>query len=171
MPNGDGRIPCAGCGALVSSADGPTHRYIGASPGCWAVYGEVLAREYSDYRYGKLHQLTVDTYAVQHPGTPSPQSIQSVTLHLVGLYLVFERGYASHQVTQAIQQLTAHKKDFSWLEPPLSMGSVTVLDLHAAESPADHAAQVRQWGESVWNAWAIHHGAARHYAERWLTLS
>ena len=32
------------------------------------VYGEVLAREYSDPSYVSLHRLTADTYAVQHPG-------------------------------------------------------------------------------------------------------
>lgn len=36
--------PCPGCGALVPSSDGPTHPYLGASPGCWvppASPGEV----------------------------------------------------------------------------------------------------------------------------------
>lgn len=170
VPDEGGLGPCIGCGAIVSRADGPTHRYIGASPGCWALYGEVLAREYSDSRYGQVHQLTVDTYAVQHPGTPSPQSIQSVTLHLVGLYLVFGRGHALDQVAPAIQRLTAHKGDFIWLEPPPSQGSLTVCHVHAAQRPDEHAARVRQWGESVWTAWAIHHGAARRYAGQWLAL-
>ena len=66
------RIACTGCGALVPDTPGPTHRYIGASPQCWALFGEVLAREYSDFRYASVHQLTVDSYAAQHPGTPSP---------------------------------------------------------------------------------------------------
>src|SRR5436190_1879442 len=42
-------VPCIGCGVLTPDADGPTHPYLGASPGCWAVYGEVLAREYGEY--------------------------------------------------------------------------------------------------------------------------
>src|SRR5512145_2280867 len=91
------KIPCIGCGARVAEGSGSAHPYIGASPGCWALYGEVLAREYTDPRYGTAHQLTVDAYAAQHPGTPSPQSIQSVTIHLVGLYIVFELGRTSLQ--------------------------------------------------------------------------
>ena len=74
--------PCAGCGALVPVTDGPTHPYIGASPGCWAIYGEVLAREYGEYAYPPVHRLTVDAYAAQHPGVPSRRSIQSVAIHL-----------------------------------------------------------------------------------------
>ena len=170
MPSADKQSACSGCGALVSAADGPTHRYIGATAGCWSVYVEVLAREYSDARYGQLHQLTVDTYAVQHPGTPSPQSIQSVTVHLVGLYLVFGLGQAPHRVTQSIQRLTVHKKEFVWLEPPSSMGPVTILDVLAAPDAVEHLRRVRQWGESVWRAWESHHPTARRYAEQWLAV-
>ena len=78
----ESRIPCIGCGALVPQQDGPTHRYMESSPGCWAIYCEVLAQEYSDIAFATAHRLTVDAYAVQHPGTPSPQSIQSIGVHL-----------------------------------------------------------------------------------------
>ena len=66
------RIPCVGCGARVPKMDGPTHRYMEASPGCWHVYGQVLARDYTDPFLRAVHRLTTDTYAVQHPGRPSP---------------------------------------------------------------------------------------------------
>jgi hypothetical protein len=42
------------------------------------VYGEMLAREYGDPAYFRVHQLTVDTYAVQHPGPRERRAIQSV---------------------------------------------------------------------------------------------
>src|SRR5438105_15652536 len=54
-------VPCVGCGALVPDIGGPTHRYIGASPGCWQAYGELLPT-------GTAHLLVVDVYAAQHPG-------------------------------------------------------------------------------------------------------
>ncbi len=72
-----GLKPCVGCGALVLDIEGPTHRYLGVLPGCWALYGEVLKREYSDHREWLVHRLTVDAYAVQHQGESSPQTIQS----------------------------------------------------------------------------------------------
>lgn len=76
---------CFSCGALVKDIDGPVHRYMDSSPGCWATFGEVLAREYSAVNYGLNHRLTVDAYALQHPGKHSPQSIQSIAVHLVSL--------------------------------------------------------------------------------------
>ena len=89
------RIACPGCGALVPDTPGPTHRYIGAPGAVLGALREVLAREYSDFRYASVHQLTVDSYAAQHPGEPSRQSIQSVAVHLISLHLMLERGYGS----------------------------------------------------------------------------
>ena len=68
-------IICPGCGARVRDFDGATHAYIGAVAGCWELFGEVLAREYEQPAYFAVHHLTVDAYAVQHPGTPSPRTI------------------------------------------------------------------------------------------------
>jgi uncharacterized protein DUF5946 len=61
--------PCPGCGAVLPPSSGPTHEYIGASPACWAVFGEVLAAEYGDRTFWPAHHITVDAYAAQHPGT------------------------------------------------------------------------------------------------------
>ena len=69
---------CLSCGGVFPDIDGPVHRYMKSSPGCWAVYGEVLAREYEDPYFFEVHRLTVDAYAVQHPGSTDRQSIQSV---------------------------------------------------------------------------------------------
>ncbi|MEJ7711938.1 MAG: DUF5946 family protein [Pyrinomonadaceae bacterium] len=98
--------PCIGCGALAPDTDGATHKYIGASPGCWEIFGEVIAKEFSDMAYYSVHQLTVDTYAVHHPGTPSRQSIQSVTVHLVSLFGVLECGFNIEETTKIKQRLT-----------------------------------------------------------------
>src|SRR3954470_16111070 len=84
--------PCPGCGRLYPGSDGATHAYIGASAGCWARYGELLALEYGDARLMRWHRLTVDSYAAQHPGVPARRSAQSVHVHLAGLYLTLERG-------------------------------------------------------------------------------
>ena len=83
---------CPGCGLVLPARDGPAHPYIGASPACWALFGELLAREYADPRYRRVHRTTVDAYATQHPGVPERRSVQSVALHLAGLLLVFEEG-------------------------------------------------------------------------------
>ena len=82
---------CPGCGLDLPEHDGPTHAYIGASPACWALYGELLAREYGELRYPPSHRLTVDVYAIQHPGGGERRAIQSVAVHLMALCLVLER--------------------------------------------------------------------------------
>lgn len=164
-PGSDPR-PCYGCGALVPDMEGSTHRYLGASAGCWAVYGEVLEREYGDFRYGRSHGLTVDAYAAQHPGTPSPQSIRSVAVHLVALFLRLERGARTEELYSARERVASLGKrgGLAWLEPPASRGGITILDVRDAEDPDEHAERVRVWAASVWRAWSCHHEAIRWWA-------
>jgi hypothetical protein len=158
-------LPCTGCGAVLPREDGPTHRYLESSPACWRLYGEVLAREYSDARYHAIHRLTVDAYAVQHPGSESPQSTQSVALHLISLYLVLERGWSPDGATRALQRAAKRKKELWWLEPPVNRGAVTVADVHATSTPTDHVAEVHHWSRAAWRAWAAHHATVRVWVQ------
>ena len=147
--------------------EGPTHRYLGASPGCWAVYGEVLEKEYGDYlRYAPVHRLTVDAYAAQHPGVPSPQSIQSVAVHLIRLHLVLERGLRPERANAAMQWTVSRSKRFVWLDPPVSLGEITILDVRDAKDPDEHIERVREWARLEWEAWAPHHETVRRWADR-----
>jgi hypothetical protein len=148
----------------VPEMDGPTHRYLESSPGCWHVYGQVLAREYSDPAFGTLHRLTVDSYAVQHPGRPSAQAIRSVCIHLVSLHLVLERGLAAAYATRVMAAAARAKERFFWLTPPAAMGVFTVADVAAAATPAEHEEKVRTWAEAAWAAWARHHATVRGWA-------
>ena len=157
---------CPGCGALFAPHDGPTHRYMESSPACWAAFGEVLAREYSDAALLHVHRLSVDTYAAQHPGQPSRQSIQSVGLHLVRLCLTLERGVAPERANAAMLAAGRSKHMLTWLEPPASLGAVTVRDVAAARDGKEHAALVRRWVASAWIAWAPHHATIREWATR-----
>ena len=161
-------IPCPDCGGLFPDVDGPTHRYLGASPGCWACFGDVLAREYSDLAYYAVHRLTVDAYALQHPGKPALQTIRSVALHGITLCAVFERGVTLSQAGQVIGQASQKKDRFVWLPPPASPGPLTVADVLPAGDAEDHARRVRAWATAVWQAWAEHHPTFRQWlAESW----
>ncbi len=155
------QIPCIGCKGLVPPDDGPVHRYVESSPGCWAIFGEVLAREYSDLEYAKAHRLTVDAYAVQHPGKPSPQSIQSVAMHLISLCLVFERGFELDRATKAMQSVAKHKASFFWLTPPDLLGERTVVDVWKTQDAETHVQAVKEWAQSAWLAWKQHHEQIR----------
>ncbi len=160
--------PCFGCGALVSKTEGPVHRYLGASPGCWATYCELLEKEYGDFRYARMHQLSVEAYCAQHPGSPSPQTIQSVAVHLISLHLQLECGLPPKDMIAARQQAASlgkeGKKNFVWLEPPASPGEVTVLDVYNAQNPTEYVERVREWAESSWEAWSPHHETVRRWA-------
>ena len=48
MPVGALTVRCIRRGGLLPQMEGPTHRYMESSPGCWYAHGEVLSREYSD---------------------------------------------------------------------------------------------------------------------------
>lgn len=162
--SGKGSVPCVGCGGMFLEHDGPTHRYMESSPGCWAAFGEVLAREYSDPAYGCLHRLTVDAYAVQHPGRQSPQAIQSVAVHLISLSLVLERGVDMLRATAAIRTATSRKNVFRWLSPPSSRGDTTVAEVLRARNAEEHLAAVDAWARAAWLAWSEHHHTVRAWA-------
>lgn len=150
-------IPCVGCNGLFPEIDGPTHRYMESSAGCWSAYGEILAREYSNPADFEAHRLTVDAYAAQHPGHPSPQSIKSVGYHLVRLCLLLERGVKLERANEAMLTITTTKEQFTWLVPPPSLGSITVAEVHETETIEQHNRMVQVWAESVWSAWQSHH--------------
>ena len=147
--------------AGASRADAPVHR---RSPACWALYGEALAREYGDPNYSRLHQVTVDTYAVQHPGVPERRSIQSVAVHLITLCLVVEEG-ADPREGPKLHERLAGSPSFRWLEPPSPNGHITVADVLQAQTPAEHERVVEAWARDVWAAWEQHHATVRDWID------
>jgi Family of unknown function (DUF5946) len=156
---------CCGCGADFADNTGPTHAYMLSSAGCWEAYGRVLAREYESLAHARLHRLTVDAYAVQHPGVDGPQARNSVGIHLSRLCLMFDRGWSVERANDAMLAITAKKRRYPWLTPPSNRGSVTVEDVLAAENPSEHLCAVEQWAKSAWQAWAEHHAIVRGWVE------
>jgi len=154
---------CPGCGAEFPDRQGPVHRYMESSPACWAAYGEVLAREYSDQAYFQVHRLSVDAYAVQHPGKPSPQTIQSVAVHLIRLCLLLERDLSMERANAAMLKASEQEAKFVWLTPPASLGAVTVAEVWKTEALEAHMATVRRWAQSAWEAWSPHHGTIKKW--------
>lgn len=152
---------CPGCGLQSPVSAGPTHPSMRSSPGCWAAFGEVLAREFSDPAYFPLHQVTVDTYAGSHPGGRDRRAVQTTALHLMTLQLVLEQradasvGRVLHK--RMIERLPA----LTWLEPPVVYGRMTAADVLRAASAAEHLRLIRRWAEDVWAAWEPHHPTVR----------
>ena len=136
------------------------HRYMTASPGCWRIYGELMA---GGLPATPMAGLAVDAYAVTHPGTPGPQSTPSVWIHLSTLCAVLERGW---RVDQAIRLRRVAADAFAawpWLEPPRSMGPVTAVDVAAAvaDDASSASAPVEQWVNAAWSAWDVHAAVVR----------
>ena len=153
-------IRCFSCRALVPDIEGPTHRYMTTAPGCWKLYGDLLAREFSDYFDRDIHGLTVDTYAVTHPGEPQRVAIQSVDAHLLRIYFRLEKGWSGERAPAFMKKIVENdelKEQFTWLEPPLSEDVMNVTDVLTARDFEEHKALVNAWARSVWDVWKDKH--------------
>lgn len=149
----------------LPETQGPTHPYIGASPACWEMYGEALARSYGEFRYPACHRLTVDAYAVQHPGVPERRSIGSVGLHLMRLCAVLERDLALRDGASAMREVAARRPAFHWLQPPRAIGTITVRDVLGARDVDEYCAWAERWARDVWSAWSAHHPTVRMWLD------
>jgi hypothetical protein len=158
-------VACVGCRGFVPDEDGPVHRYMTASPGCWRIYTELGAGAMPTT---PRSPLTVDAYAVTHPGVPGPQSTPSVWIHLVALCFVLERGWPVDQAIR-LRRVGADAFDgWPWLDRPESMGEVTVVDVDRAVEAGDNAVateHVKAWIDAAWGAWSIHHPSVRSRAD------
>lgn len=131
------------------------------------MFHAVLEREYSDADFGEAHLFTVDAYALQHSEEHGPRSN---AFHLMRLcWLVEHEGNPSiRQVRQGGRALREESyRHFPFLAPPERRGELTVACVLAAKTPNEHTAMARAWGESVWNAWRIHHPWARANVQEW----
>lgn len=105
--------------------------------------------------------MTVDAYAVQHPGSASPQAIQSVAVHLCRLCVILENSFSIEHANDVMLAIQKVEHQFRWLEPPRSRGEITVADVLAAPTADEHLRQVERWAKSCWAAWAEHHPTIR----------
>lgn len=156
--------PCPGCGLILPPEDGPRHPYMLSSAACWARFGEMLAVEFSDPAWFGAHQVTVDAYAVQHPGRPERRSIQSVALHLMTLGMMCERKLDPADAPRLHKRM-AHRPEFTWLEPPPMAGRLTVSDVLGAGIPREHERRVMAWGLDLWEARSPHHATVWEWLE------
>jgi hypothetical protein len=83
----------------------------------------------------------------------------------MGLCLALEHGFDGASSARAKARAAPPDATFDWLEPPASLGPITVFDVLATVTAADHRAAVQSWAISVWTAWAAHQPAIRRRAE------
>ncbi len=159
---------CIGCGALLDRSEGPVHRYMDGSPACYALFNQILACEYSDAALLPTHRLTVDTYAVQHPGqAKTRQQIQSVGLHLARLGLQLARAIPPNETNEVMLDLGKHKQTLDYIEPP-SIFRMTVAEVAKFSGRSQHSDKVREWAKSTWEDWSVHHKYILRWTARFL---
>jgi Family of unknown function (DUF5946) len=158
---------CPGCGLVLPAHVGPTHAYVGASPECWRLYGQVSTLSWGAADGLPVGRLVTDTYGVQHPGKRQVRAVQSVAVHLMGLCMVLERGDEPQVVPHLRDEKPARRTlDLRWLDPPRPNGTLTVHELLSAHGRDEHAAGVEAWARDVWAAWEAHHETVRGWLDR-----
>ena len=142
--------PCARCDAVVP----------GGTVGCFALFYQVEAKEYTDPAYGAVNLLTVDAHALQHP---EEHGVKNNAFHLIRLCWLLEYGGDPRigQGPRWLQKRFDGNVNVPVLEPPVRRGEVTIADVHGSSSPEEHAKRVHRWGKSVWAAWSAYHPWAR----------
>lgn len=156
---------CPDCGVKLPKMDGPTHRYIGGSASCWAMFANLANGGEPPVASALLNVLLVDAYAAQHPGRESPQATQSVVVHVLTLYGILERGYSPNRAvwmrTKPLQVKKGQNKHdrFEWLEPPDLTGRITIADIVAQPTPEARAEKMAEYVADVLAVWMESYGA------------
>ena len=132
------------------------------SAGCFALFGQVLALEYSNPAYGAVNHLAVDAHALLHP---QDHGVKNNPYHLIRLCWLLEHGGAPRlgHGPRWLQVQFHGNLNIPVLEPPPDRGKVTVVDVYGGAGADEHAERVYRWARSVWEAWGAHHEWARQW--------
>jgi hypothetical protein len=127
-----------------------------SSPGCWKLFGDVIAADFSDPLRMASHQVVVDAYAAQHPGVgDDPRQVQSVGLHLMTLCLFLEHD-ADPALGPELHRRMIRRPAFHRLHRS-GPGSLTV-QLVPLSGPVDVARRAAfEWATDVWQTYAEEH--------------
>ena len=156
---------CVACGYNAAPlVGGAAHVYMGPSPECWALYGEILVRKYSDVDYARAHRLMTDACCAQHSVGDDRRARQSLHIHLAALMLHFEDGRSQPDIVRFLRS-AAVSEDFPLLAVPAQNGRLSIERVHAARNADEHWAAVQAYGAAVLAAWRVHHGVVRSLIE------
>ncbi len=135
-----------------------SHPYVGAIPACWHVYTNLLAQEFTNPDFFKIHRITVDAYLAQHIGDQQDRRArQSSNLHIISLYLYFEKKLSTNMVLNFLKKATENKHDWPAIFQLREANWKTILDILETKNASDHIKQITEWGRSVWDAYTDQH--------------
>lgn len=144
---------CAGCGLAID----------GGTAGCQAIIDELLARDFSDVSYFRVHRMVVDVYSLQHPDRYCASG-KSLAAHLTGLGVLLERGGSRAVGVEALRRWLNSNARIERPEIPSYRGRLTVADVRRTTDPQAYAEAVERWARSTWEAYA----ALQPLARRWI---
>ena len=145
---------CAGCGLNIE----------GGTEGCQRLFEELVGRDFSDVRYGRLHGMLVDTYCLQHPDRYCVSG-KSLAAHLCGLCLIMERGGSRAQPHEPLRRWLDGPKKLDKPRLPARRGSITIAAIRDADGPEAHAVALDRWAKDVWAAYSTVHEQARTWLD------
>ncbi len=145
------KVICPGCGLEADSEDDKLDDRYNASSACRRVFDELSAFTLSLRDKDFINQVAIDIYTAQHIG-PKVKPIGTV-FALIGLYLVFERGYSGRQVQLAHMTLSKTRRQWPHFDPPAKKSTVTVGDVVMDLTQQNHREKIYAWGKAVWELW------------------
>ena len=173
---------CPGCKSILPTTDYPAdNRYGVSSAACRQAFDEILVKEGAQFEYPAGHRFIVDAYWAQHPPRHAIQqelgiserfiaaSIQSISIHLIALYLALEKKVPLKDIAFHMKRVLAHMDErgasFKELTPPDDLGSLRAADVrNMMQEPLTLDAYekiARTWGMAVWDAWKDQHAVIR----------
>lgn len=145
---------CSGCGLEIA----------GGREGCQALFDELLARQFADQEYSRLHRLMVDAYCLQH-AEEYCASAKSLMAHLGGACCAFEHGNEPG-VHQSLLRSLNGAPAIERPPTPVFRGGITIADLSSVFDPDSYLHTIEKWARSVWESYAALHPFARQWIEK-----
>ena len=99
-----------------------------------------------------IHQHVVDAFTAQTADRDTKPI--AIAFALIGLCLYLEKNYTGKQVQLAHMALARHKREWPKFDLPESRGEITVSDVLSEPAAPIRDAKIREWCESVWEAYS-----------------
>lgn len=146
----DDDIVCPGCGLRLLGRKGGYDPQFNASCACRKLYFQLSVFTLQEHDSYFIHQLAVDAYTAQHSGENTKPI--GTAFALIGLYLVFEKGYSGKEVQAVHILLGKRSKVWPHFLRPAEKADFTVKDVVNCPDNLKNK-MIKKWAESVWSIW------------------
>ena len=142
--------PCPLCGARV-----------GGRQACQEIFNELQGKAWNSPLRGSVHNLVVDTYAMQH-SEEYGRSVKSFVAHLTGLCCGIEAG-GDQELYWHIPRWLDGRVDLPRPGDLQPRGAMTIVDVRHPDREEEYPRLVHRWADDVWQAYASLQGTAREW--------